>query len=47
MVTESRLLGVIVDNNLTWSAHVDTVYSKVARKIGAMKRTSRDVVNYR
>ena len=28
MVTESRLLGVIVDNNLTWSAHVDTVYSE-------------------
>ena len=43
MVTESRLLGVIVDNNLTWSAHVDTVYSKVARKIGAMKRTSRQL----
>ena len=41
MVTESRLLGVIVDNNLTWSAHVDTVYSKVARKIGAMVRTSK------
>ena len=30
-------------NNLTWSAHVDTVYSKVARKIGAMKRTSRQL----
>ena len=43
MVTESRLLGVIVDNNLTWSAHVDTVYSKVVRKIGAMKRTSRQL----
>ena len=28
---------------LTWSAHVDTVYSKVARKIGAMKRTSRQL----
>ena len=39
----SRVLGVIIDNNLTWSAHVDAVHSKVARKIGALKRSSRQL----
>ena len=39
IVSCSRVLGVIIDNNLTWSAHVDAVHSKVARKIGALKRS--------
>ena len=37
IVSCSRVLGVIIDNNLTWSAHVDPVHSKVARKIGALR----------
>ena len=40
IVSCSRVLGVIIDNNLTRSAHVDAVHSKVARKIGALKRSS-------
>ena len=43
VVSCSRVLGVIIDNNLTWSAHVDAVHSMVARKIGAMKRSSRQL----
>ena len=43
IVSCSRVLGVIIDNNLTWSAHVDAVHSKVARKIGALKRSSRQL----
>ena len=43
IVSCSRVLGVIIDNNLTWSAHVDVVHSKVARKIGALKRSSRQL----
>ena len=43
IVSCSRVLGVIIDNDLTWSAHVDAVHSKVARKIGALRRSSRQL----
>ena len=43
IVSCSRVLGVIIDNNLTWSAHDDVVHSKVASKIGALKRSSRQL----
>ena len=32
-VNNSRLLGVIVDDNLSWNDHVDAVCSKLARKL--------------
>ena len=34
--SEARFLGVIVDENLTWSRHVKTVRSKMARYLGLM-----------
>ena len=34
--SEARFLGVIVDQNLTWSRHVKTVRSKMARYLGLM-----------
>ena len=37
-VTNSRLLGAIVDDELFWNEHVDVVCSKLARKIGALRR---------
>ena len=35
-VTEGRFLGVIVDENLTWSRHIKTIQTKMARYIGLM-----------
>ena len=32
MVTDIRLLDVIVDDNLTWTSHVDSVCAKIGRK---------------
>ena len=34
--TEARYLGVIVDDKLTWSTHISTVKTKMARYIGIM-----------
>ena len=43
MVTSTRLLGVIVDDALSWAAHVDHVCRKVGRKIGALRRSYRQL----
>ena len=42
-VNKSRLLGVIVDDKLSWSEHVHAVCSKLARKTGALGRTFRQL----
>ena len=39
MVTSTCLLGVIVDDALSWAAHVDPVCRKVGRKIGALRHS--------
>ena len=39
VVTEMRLLGVIVDNQLSWSSQVNSVISKVSQKIGVLRRS--------
>ena len=38
IVNEYKYLGVIIDSTLSWEAHVDSVVSKVAKKIGALRR---------
>ena len=35
-LTESKFIGVIVDENLTWSRHIKTIQTKMARYIGLM-----------
>ena len=40
-VTSHKHLGVHVKNNLSWSLHIDHVYTSCARKIGIMKRLRR------
>ena len=35
-LTENKFLGVIVDENLTWSRHIKTIQTKMARYIGLM-----------
>ena len=42
-VTQARLLGVIVDNQLSWREHVNHLYRKIARKIGVLRRSSRQL----
>ena len=36
----SKSLGVLIDENLTWENHVDSLSKKTASGIGAMKRIS-------
>ena len=44
-VTQARLLGVIVDDQLSWREHVNHLYRKIARKIGALRRSSRQLTS--
>ncbi len=37
-VYEARFLGVIIDDKLTWSSHIKTLKSKMARYVGIMYR---------
>ena len=43
LVSNTRLLGVIVDSNLSWKDHVDQVCLKVNRKIGALRLSFRQL----
>ena len=29
MITNDKVLGIITDNDLSWSQHVDTVFKKI------------------
>ena len=40
-VKQTRLLGIIIDDSLSWSYHIDSVCCKVGRKIGALRRSFR------
>ena len=43
LVSQTRLLGIIIDDSLSWSPHVDSICKKVGRKIGALRRTYRQL----
>ena len=43
LVSNTRLLGEIVDSNLSWKDHVDRVCLKVNRKIGSLRRSFRQL----
>ena len=43
LVDSTRMLGVIIDSNLSWKEHVDHVCLKVNRKIGALRRSFRQL----
>ena len=34
MTMNDKVLGIIIDNNLTWSQHVDKVYKKLQQTCG-------------
>ena len=38
IVNEYKYLGVIIDSTLSWEAHVSSMVSKVAKKIGSLRR---------
>ena len=42
-VSEVRLLGLTVQDNLSWADHIDALQLKVGRKIGVLRRTSRQL----
>ena len=37
-VNEIKFLGVIIDKNLNWTAHIESVYKKIYKSIGIMYR---------
>ena len=43
LVSQTRLLGIIIVDSLSWSPHVDSICKKVGRKIGALRRTYRQL----
>ena len=43
LVSQTRLLGIIIDDSLSWSPHVDSICKKFGRKIGALRRTYRQL----
>ena len=43
LVSQTRLLGIVIDDSLSWSPHVDSICKKVGRKIGALRRTYRQL----
>ena len=46
LVSETRLLGVIIDSPLSWAANVDAVCRKVGRKIGALRMSFRQLTPF-
>ena len=45
-VHQTRLLGIIVDSAPSWSVQVDNDCRKVGRKIGALRRSFRELTQY-
>ena len=37
-ITHTKLLGVQIDQNLTWNKHIDTVALKIAQNLGIIRR---------
>ena len=45
-VSVIRCLGILIDNKLSFVPHVDHLTSKVSRKIGALRRTFRQMAAF-
>ena len=44
VMSQIRCLGLIIDDRLSWTHHVDSVIAKVSKKIGALKRVRRQFI---
>ena len=42
--TVSKFLGVILDENLTWKAHINTIKNKISKNLGLLYK-ARHIVN--
>ena len=42
-MTETRLLGIQVDNCLSWTKHIDVIVRKVSQKVCVLRRTFRQL----
>ena len=45
MITNDKSLGIITDNNLTWSQHVDKVFKKRLQQIYGFYLASKSTLN--
>ena len=45
-VKEFNFLGIILDECMTWEAHINKISCKIARTVGAMKRLKRFIPSY-
>ena len=45
-VHNTKLLSVFVDDRLGWTEHVNAICRKVGRKIGVLRRTSRELISF-
>ena len=36
--TATKFLGVIIDENVTWKAHISTISTKISKNIGILHR---------
>lgn len=43
MVSEIKYLGVIIEKNLNFSAHVNYLGSKIGSKLGILRRSRHDL----
>ena len=42
---ETKLLGVIIDNYLTWNSHINQTTTKVAKNIGIINKVTHFILN--
>ena len=43
-VLTTKSLGVIIDKNLCWKEHIDSIISRVSKAIGTIRRTKPYVI---
>ena len=41
--TNTKFLGIIIDNNLTWKAHINYVTTKISKGVGVLLRLSKEL----
>ena len=44
--TNTKCLGINIDNNLTWKAHIDHITKKISKVVGVLLRLSKELSYY-
>ena len=42
--TVNKFLGVIIDENVTWKAHINTISTKISKSIGLLRKTTKSTL---